>query len=73
MTSFIAIYRGASIGDARLIAVSTDPTIVADVSHRLLKAGRAEIEDPAIDRLERGRRSALRVINKEAGNDSAGA
>jgi hypothetical protein len=66
MTSFIAIYRGSTIGDARLIAVSTDPGLVADVSGRLLKSRASSPGDAAIGKLEQGRRAALRVIKKEA-------
>ncbi|HEX5504880.1 MAG TPA: hypothetical protein VFW96_19840 [Thermomicrobiales bacterium] len=68
MPSLIALYRGGSIGSAQIVAVSADPTIVADFAERLL--GRpipddAE-EDPPLAAIERGRRRALRLIAREA-------
>ncbi len=65
-TSFVAIYRGPTVASARLVAVSSDPTLVADVSARLLKSRSSEDSDPAAANLERGRRAALKVIHKEA-------
>ncbi len=64
MTSFIAIYRGQTIGDAKLIAVSADASVVAEVSSRLLKNA-LDNEDKVTSCLEQGRRSALRLIYKE--------
>jgi hypothetical protein len=37
MTSFVAVYRGQTVGEAKLIAVSADPNLVAEVSSRLLE------------------------------------
>lgn len=67
MTSFVALYRGPTIGESKLIAVSADPELVAALSSRLLQSALAAGEDdPAIAKIERGRRAALRVIQKEA-------
>jgi len=66
MTSFVAIYRGQSVAAARLIAVSADPDLVADVSGRLLEKRPVEIQDAVVENLERGRRAALQLIQKEA-------
>ena len=40
MTSFVALYYGQTIGDAKLIAVSADSSIIADLSAKLLKKKR---------------------------------
>ena len=65
MATFIGLYRGTSVADARLIAVSADPELVADVTARLLQAGPPDAEDPAVRTLERGRQAALRLIRRE--------
>ncbi len=65
MTSFVAIYRGKSIADARLIAVSADPTLVARISENLLD-NKASFADPVVQTLEGGRRAALRLVVDEA-------
>jgi len=68
LITFIAVYRGETIADARLIATSVDPALVAEVSSKLLadRAAADQSADPAIAAIERGRRSALRVIKAEA-------
>ncbi len=65
MTSFIAVYRGLTVGQARLIAVSADPALVADVSSKMLEKT-ARDEDKIINEIESGRRSALSLIVREA-------
>jgi hypothetical protein len=66
-TSFIAVYRGESVSAARLIAVSADPSLVADVSSRMLRDDAADEEaDPVVAPIDRARRRALRLVHKEA-------
>ena len=66
-TSFIAVYRGESVSAARLIAVSADPGLVADVSSRILQADPGDEEtDPVIGPIDRARRRALRLVHREA-------
>ncbi len=64
MTTFVAIYRGQTIGEAKLIAVSADSSVVAQISKMLLKnvSGKG---DEITCRFERGRKSALRLIYEE--------
>jgi hypothetical protein len=69
VTTFVAIYRGSTVAEARLVAVSADPALVADVSGRLLQRPLDETADPVIGSLERGRRAALRMIKREAGHE----
>jgi hypothetical protein len=38
-TAFIALYRGRTVGDARLVAVSSDPSIVERFFHELVGIG----------------------------------
>ncbi len=70
MTSFVAIYYGQTVADAKLIAVSADLSLVEDVSARLLNREIDE-HDQIISRLENGRRNALKIINREARNGTA--
>lgn len=72
MTSFIAIYRGNTVADARLVAVSADPNLVLEVSQRLLEKQPAGYCDPVLDRLEGGKRAALRLIEQEAQHEDEG-
>jgi hypothetical protein len=73
MTTFVALYRGATVASAKLVAVSADPGIVADVAGRLLRQDTASEEpDPIVAPMEGARRRALRLIREEAG-DAPGA
>ena len=69
MTSFVAIYRGPSVAEAKLIAASADPGLVSEVSTRLLQSLPVQNQDPIIESLETGRRTALRLIGKEASDE----
>ena len=66
MTTFVALYRGQTIAEAKLVAVSADPSIVAEVSSRILQAQDTESSDPVIARVDRGKNEALRLIKQEA-------
>lgn len=69
MTTFIAIYRGSTVADARLIAVSADPALVGEVAARLLNAEgehKDEGEDNVVRHITTGRRPALQQVRKEA-------
>ena len=64
-TTFVAVYRGATIGEAHLLAVSTDPDLVRDVVTRILGNSGEAITDPAVRALEDGRREALEASMPE--------
>ena len=67
-TSFLAIYRGRTVADAKLVAVSADPQIVSEVAARLLKhpdEAEDSEDDPVLAAVERGRRRALRLVSRE--------
>ena len=72
MNTFVAIYRGASINQAKLIAVSIDPALIAYVSARLLEEQIPTGQDSVIAELERGRQEALRLIRQEADDECRG-
>ena len=72
-SSFIAVYRGHRASDARLVAVSADPALVATVVGRLLAVQRLQdADDPVIDEIDRARRSGLRLIQRELRLEAAG-
>jgi hypothetical protein len=66
MTTFLALYRGRTIGDATMVAVTADPALVATVAAHLLDTPHSQGEDPVVVKLERGRRAALRLIQQES-------
>ncbi len=66
-STFIAVYRGRTASDARLIAVSADPGIVADVVGRILTAPERVTGDPVVQPIDRARRRALRLIRDQLG------
>lgn len=67
MVSYLALYRGKSVATADLVAVSTDPKLIAYASKHLLRDRRTvETEDPAIGALAAGRRRALKLVHEEA-------
>ena len=68
MLTYIAVYRGKTMATARMVAVDTTPSLIADVSRRLLEKRRdADESDPAVAAIENGRLEALRAIAREAG------
>jgi hypothetical protein len=65
MTTFVALYRGSTVGDAKLIAVSADRDLVSELAAKILGDGTSdEISDgdPILDVLEDGRKHALSLI-----------
>ncbi len=69
MSTFLALYRGETMAGAKLVAVTADPTTVAEFAARLLHAPAERTrrsDDPVLLDIERGRRQALRRIAKEA-------
>ena len=68
MTTFLALYRGKTVAEAKMVAVTADPVLVATVAAHLLDNPPQQDEDPVVTTLEQGRRAALRLIKQEAGN-----
>ncbi len=69
MTTFVAIYRGQTVSDSRLVALSADPSLVADVTARILAERQGEEPDPVVACVEEGKRKALRLIQGETSRD----
>ncbi len=65
LTSFVALYRGETVGSAKIIAVSADADLVADFSARMLHHQEGTEGDPVVHSLDAGRRQALRLIAEE--------
>ena len=66
MTSFIALYRGETIGSARLVAATTDFEIVRDFAERMLSVPEGQEPDAVLRELELGRRRALHLVRDDA-------
>lgn len=60
----VALYSGML--SPRLIATSDDPDLVAEVARRMLGNPATSDPDPAVTRLERGRREALEDISNRS-------
>ena len=66
MTTFLALYRGRTIAEAKMVAVTAAPELVAIVAAHLLDTAQPQSDDPVITTIERGRRGALHLIRQEA-------
>ena len=69
MTSFIAVYRGNSISDAKMIAVSGSHSLVAYVASEMMSdefCWNDASDDPSLSALNQGRWDALRLVQEEA-------
>jgi hypothetical protein len=66
LTTFLALYRGESVGVSKLVALSAEPSLVADFAARMLRASENPEPDSVLHELEHGRRRALRLIHDEA-------
>lgn len=65
MTNFLVLYRGNTITDAKMVAVSIDPEVIAYVADCLIDKEPGEA-DPALVALDHGRERALRIVRTEA-------
>jgi hypothetical protein len=65
MPNFVALYRGDTISEARMVAASCDPTIVATLTRLMLQTA-PDVTDEVFASLEQGKRRALRLVRKEA-------
>jgi hypothetical protein len=67
-STFIAVYRGRTASDARLVAVSSDPNMVSIVVGQILadqndRSG----DDPVVDPIDRARRLIQRELREPPG------
>lgn len=65
MTAFLALYEGATVSSARLVAVESSPELVREFTRQMLDAPEETDPDPVARELEHGRRRALAVIRDE--------
>lgn len=72
MVNFLALYRGHSLSDAQLVAVTSDPRIVAELAQRLLSQSEDKQQDPVLHQLQSCRRQALTLVQKEANDTTRG-
>ncbi len=66
MTNFIALYRGETVGSAKIVAVSADADLIADFATQMLNRREETEDDPVVRSLDAGRKQALRLIAEEA-------
>lgn len=69
MVSFLALYRGRSVGDAELVAVSTDPEIVGRFADELIDERASTADDPVVSAIREAERRGLQIIREEAERD----
>ena len=69
MHTFVALYRGRTVAEARMIVATADEELVAFVADKLLQIP-PEAADPIVLSLERGKQAALRLIRREARHES---
>ena len=67
MRSFVALYRGPTVSEARLVSASSDPALVAHVAERLLE--KPLEDDDVLAPIDAGRRQALRLVLDETEED----
>ncbi len=69
MHNFLVLYRGRTISEAKIVALSSDRTLVAEFAARLLQEGDPWADqDPTLGELRSGRERALRLISSEEVN-----
>jgi hypothetical protein len=68
MVTFIGVYRGDTVGEAKLITISADPELVQTVVSRLLDKEDEKLStqtDSVLQSLHGGTYRALRLIKNE--------
>ena len=68
MATFLALYRGESVSASKLIALTAEPSVVADFVTRMLQQPVEPEPDAVLYELEGGRRRALELVRDEADN-----
>jgi hypothetical protein len=62
LTSFVALYRGQTVGAAKMVAISAEPDLVRDFAARMLAKPPEDEPDAILQELEQGRRRALELV-----------
>ena len=68
MVTFLALYRGRNVHEARLIAATTDAGLLQSVAARLLEMGLGEPHDDVLAALDSGQQQALQLIAQSQGS-----
>jgi len=61
MTTFLALYRGRTVAEAKMVAVTADPVLVATVAAHLLDTPPHQDEDPVVTTLDQPFPSSLQA------------
>ncbi len=69
MISYVALYRGDTLADSQLVAVSNAPRVVRRVAEDPL-ASQSPDPDPICAAVTTGKRRALEIISDECGSGS---
>jgi len=64
MTTFLALYRGESVGAAKLLALTAEPTVIREFATHLLVEPEEREQDVVLQELEHGRRRALHRVSR---------
>ena len=67
MVAFLALYRGPSIGEARLVAVSMEKDLLGLAIDEMLREARQGSKDAVTGALSSGKRQALEYVREELG------
>lgn len=59
--TFLALYRGDSIGSAKLLTLTADPGLVEHFADQMLSNAEQE-KDPVLGEIEHGRQRALQLV-----------
>jgi hypothetical protein len=65
VTTFLALYRGATVNSSEILAITADRRIVEEFAGRLLGERPEPSEDPVVTSIEEGRRKALELVRDE--------
>jgi hypothetical protein len=66
LATFLALYRGESVGASKLVTLTAEPSVVADFATRMLQQPVEPEPDAVLYELEDGRRRALELVRDEA-------
>ncbi len=68
MLSFLALYRGSSLRDAEVVAISSAPEIIAEFAGRLLAEPLdGQDHDPILRAAGEAKRRVLQLVREEVG------
>ncbi len=73
MLSFLALYRGNTLRDAEVMALSSAPEIIREFAERLLAEPlEGEERDPILRAAQEAKRGVLQLVRQEAGGREEG-